>query len=212
MSKEILSPIRTDKAQDAAPEKLIREQLEYFGIDKGTELYDQFRPLLGNIYNSQTHIENIWSFATDYLLNADHKDKIALFNAKRFICFQLAKLLDTLQNPLRKEFRELRASETTQLAKGPYAMFDNIPAIFSSQPVIVKTATYIYSCIDWIRDAFQGKEFLHSIYSRLLNPTSISLANYIVELECGHEADKYMALNFNSGFHLDEFIGFKIFI
>ena len=214
MSKEILSPIRTDKAQDAAPEKLIREQLEYFGIDKGTELYDQFRPLLGNIYNSQTHIENIWSFATDYLLNADHKDKIALFNAKRFICFQLAKLLDTLQNPLRKEFRELRASETTQLAKGPYAMFDNIPAIFSSQPVIVKTATYIYSCIDWIRDAFQGKEFLHSIYSRLLNPTSISLANYIVELECGHEADKYMALNFNSGMSaidatLSHLLGYK---
>ena len=37
------------------------------------------------------------------------------------------------------------------------------------------------------------------IYSRLLNPTSVSLANYIVDLEAGPYAREYFAWNFNSG-------------
>ena len=193
--KHPLSPIRSDDLDFYDRDALITEQLNYFGIKKGTEVYYRLTPFLNNIYASEHDIENIWEFARDFLVHCDQKDKISFFNAKKFICFQLAKLLDNLQNPLRKAYRELGHSDATKLAKGPYSLIDNIPAIFSSQPVITKTATYIYSCIDWIRDAFQGKEFLHSIYSRLLNPTSITLANYIVELECGKEADKYMALN-----------------
>jgi len=65
--------------------------------------------------------------------------------------------------------------------------------------VLVRTATYIYACTEWVDDAFQGKEALHEIYSRLLNPTSISLANYIVDLEAGPWASEYLAWNFNSG-------------
>jgi len=60
--------------------------------------------------------------------------------------------------------------------QGPYAVFDNVTAIFSANPVIARTATYIYACAEWIEDAFQGKEVLLEIYSRLLNPTSISQA------------------------------------
>ena len=37
------------------------------------------------------------------------------------------------------------------------------------------------------------------IYSRLLNPTSISLANHIVDIEAGPYAGEYLAWNFNSG-------------
>ena len=48
-------------------------------------------------------------------------------------------------------------------------------------------------------EAFQGKEFLEQIYSRLLNPTSLSLANYIVDLEAGPYARDYLAWNFGSG-------------
>ncbi|MFO0491894.1 MAG: PLP-dependent transferase, partial [bacterium] len=33
----------------------------------------------------------------------------------------------------------------------------------------------------------------------LLSPTSISLANHIVDIECGPESHEYFALNFNSG-------------
>jgi len=57
----------------------------------------------------------------------------------------------------------------------------------------------VYACTEWIEDAFKGKELLHEIYSRLLNPTSICLANHIVHLEAGAEAAAYFAWNFNSG-------------
>lgn len=40
---------------------------------------------------------------------------------------------------------------------------------------------------------------LLEIYSRLLNPTSIALANHIVDFEAGPYAGEYLAWNFNSG-------------
>src|SRR5205814_3020010 len=95
--------------------------------------------------------------------------------------------------------QSLGHSTATVLAKGPYPTFDNVTAIFSANPVIARTATYIFACAQWIADAFQGREFLHEIYSRLLNPTSISLANHIVDIETGPMAPQYMAWNFNSG-------------
>ena len=72
-------------------------------------------------------------------------------------------------------------------------------ALFSATPVITRTATYIYACAEWIADAFRGKELMLEIYSRLLNPTSVCLANHIVDLEAGPYAGEYLAWNFNSG-------------
>src|SRR5204862_4409906 len=123
----------------------------------------------------------------------DRSDRIARFNAKKFLSFQLAKLLDTLQNPSRRSYQNLSYAPATLAAKGPYAVFDNVTAVFSANPVIARTATYIYACAEWIADAFQGKELLLEIYSRLLNPTSISLANHIVDLEAGSNAHEYLA-------------------
>src|SRR4030095_12075585 len=110
-----------------------------------------------------------------------------------------AKLLNTLQNPLRASYQSLVKDQTDRLAKGPYPIFDNVTAIFSSTPVITRTATYLYACTEWIDDAFQGKELLHEIYSRLMNPTSTCLANHVVDVECGALAGEYFAWNFNSG-------------
>ena len=129
----------------------------------------------------------------------DRKDRVAYFNAKKFLCFQIAKVLDTLQNPFRKSYQSLELSDASLSAKGPYPIFDNVTALFSASPVVVRTATYIYACTEWIDDAFRGKEFLHEIYSRLFNPTSIALANHIVDLEAGPCASEYLAFNFNSG-------------
>src|SRR5207237_9699527 len=66
-------------------------------------------------------------------------------------------------------------------------------------PVSARTGTYVYACAEWVAAAFEGKEFLEQIYSRLLNPTSLSLANYIVDLEAGPYARDYLAWNFDSG-------------
>jgi hypothetical protein len=128
----------------------------------------------------------------------DRGDRIAWFNAKRFVSFQLAKILDTLQNPLRATYQTLVDDTSRRGIKGPYPLFDNVTAIVSATPVITRTATYVYACTEWVEDAFQGKEFLHQIYSRLLNPTSICLANHIVDLEAGPESAEYFAWNFNS--------------
>jgi O-acetylhomoserine/O-acetylserine sulfhydrylase-like pyridoxal-dependent enzyme len=133
------------------------------------------------------------------LASLDQRDRVARFNAKRFLCFQLAKILDTLQNPLRKSYQSLLHEPTQAAAKGPYPIFDNVTALFSATPVIARTATYLYACTEWVEDAFKGREPLLEIYSRLLNPTSISLANHIVDLEAGPLAGEYLAWNFNSG-------------
>src|SRR5262249_17532997 len=90
-------------------------------------------------------------------------------------------------------------TQSSRLARGPYPVFDNLTALFSAKPVITRTATYIYACAEWVDDAFQGKELLLEVYSRLLNPTNVCLANHIVDVQAGPEAHHYFAWNFNSG-------------
>jgi O-acetylhomoserine (thiol)-lyase len=193
-----LSPKRnTSKASDLRG--LVEEQLEHFAIDPSTPFGQSVAGVAQNLYAASADVESLWKATLDELSSLDGGDRIARFNAKKFLSFQVAKLLDNLQNPSRSSYQSLGYSPATQLAKGPYPIFDNITAIFSATPVIARTATYIYACAEWIEDAFRGKELMLEIYSRLLNPTSISLANYIVDIEAGPHAAQYMAWNFNSG-------------
>ena len=152
-----------------------------------------------DIYQANIDLHHLWESSLTELSRLERQDRIAYFNAKKFLCFQLAKLLDTLQNPFRKTYQSIIPEQSSRMSKGPYPIFDNVTAVFSATPVITRTATYLYACTEWIDDAFQGKESLLEVYSRLLNPTSISLANHIVDLECGPLSSEYMAWNFNSG-------------
>jgi O-acetylhomoserine (thiol)-lyase len=193
-----LSPRRkTTQATDVAG--LVAEQLTHFGLDARTPVGEVLARCATRLYETEGDLEQLWRLTMETIDGLDRSDRIAYFNAKKFLSFQLAKLLDTLQNPFRRSYQALGFSPTTLSAKGPYAVFDNVTAIFSANPVIARTATYIYACAEWIEDAFQGKELLLEIYSRLLNPTSISLANHIVDLEAGPNARQYLAWNFNSG-------------
>jgi O-acetylhomoserine/O-acetylserine sulfhydrylase-like pyridoxal-dependent enzyme len=195
---KILSP-RRKTTQATTLHELALEQLAHFNIDPKSAVGQPLLSLAERLYASHGDVMDLWEATTVALSRLPREDRLALFNAKKFLSFQLAKLLDTLQNPSRKTHQSLHYSNTTTLAKGPYPIFDNVTAIFSANPVITRTATYLYACSEWIDDAFQGKEFLHEIYSRLMNPTSISLANHIVDVECGPLAGEYMAWNFNSG-------------
>lgn len=193
-----LSPRRkTTQATDSVG--LVAEQLTHFGIDASTPFGTTLAQCAQRIYECQADLEQLWRLTIDTIDSLDRSDRIAYFNAKKFLSFQLAKLLDTLQNPARRSYQAFQYSPATLSAKGPYAVFDNVTAIFSATPVIARTATYIYACAEWIEDAFQGKELMLEIYSRLLNPTSISLANHIVDLEAGPYTRQYLAWNFNSG-------------
>src|SRR5690348_12818165 len=193
-----LSPRRSTSTATNV-EELVAEQLAHYSIDPKTELGGALGRLAQHIYLANIELHQLWDLTTRELASLDRRDRIAWFNAKKFLCFQLAKLLDTLQNPLRHAYQSLVENQGGLLAKGPYPIFDNVTAIFSATPVIARTATYLYACTEWIDDAFQGREPLLEVYSRLLNPTAISLANHIVDIECGPLAGEYMAWNFNSG-------------
>ena len=197
-SARVLSPRRkTTEATTTA--ELAQEQLAHFHIDPASPVGAPLLRLAERLYHATDDLTELWEVTLRELGRLPRGDRIALFNAKKFVAFQLAKLLDNLQNPTRAVHQSLGHSTATTLAKGPYPTFDNVAAIFSANPVITRTATYIFACTEWIDDAFQGREFLHEIYSRLLNPTSISLANHIVDLEAGPHAADYLAWNFNSG-------------
>ncbi len=192
-----LSPLRHTTAASTARD-LAREQLQHFSIDPESGNGRSLLALVEQLYGANEAAHELWQRSMAALEDMDRQDRIAWFNAKRFVCFQLAKILDTLQNPLRRTFQSL-GNGGSETARGPYPLFDNVTAIFSATPVITRTATYLYACTEWVEDAFRGKELLHEIYSRLLNPTSICLANHIVDVECGDLANEYFAWNFNSG-------------
>jgi cystathionine beta-lyase/cystathionine gamma-synthase len=194
----LLSPRRKTTAATSLA-GLAREQLEHFHVDPASPVGRPLAALAEKLYGAHGDLQALWDATLRELARLPRADRLALFNAKKFVAFQLAKLLDNLQNPTRRTHQSLAYSPGTLLAKGPYPTFDNVTALFSANPVITRTATYIYACTEWIDDAFQGREFLHEIYSRLLNPTSISLANHIVDLEAGPLAGEYLAWNFNSG-------------
>jgi O-acetylhomoserine/O-acetylserine sulfhydrylase-like pyridoxal-dependent enzyme len=193
-----LSPLRKTTAAQSV-EALVREQLAHFSLDPASELGRELAEVATHVYRANQAMHGLWDATVARLAALERRDRIAYFNAKRFLCFQLAKLLDTLQNPMRKTWQSLALDRGHAAQRGPYATFDNVTAIFSSTPVITRTATYLYACTEWIDDAFQGKELLHEIYSRLMNPTSTCLANYIVDVEAGPLAGEYFAWNFNSG-------------
>jgi O-acetylhomoserine/O-acetylserine sulfhydrylase-like pyridoxal-dependent enzyme len=193
-----LSPRRnTTEAKNV--DQLVAEQLVHFGINPATDHGRALASIAHRLYQAGADAEALWRLTQQSIGSLDRSDRIAYFNAKKFLSFQTAKLLDMLQNPFRCSYQALKLKYSTQSAKGPYAVFDNVTAIFSATPVIARTATYVYACAEWIEDAFQGKELLLEIYSRLLNPTSVSLANFIVDLEAGPYATEYFAWNFNSG-------------
>ena len=193
-----LSPKRKS-SELADVDALVAEQLAHYQIDPDSEFGKALARVVAHLYACSVDLDRLWRITIETIDSLDRSDRVAYFNAKKFLAFQIAKLLDTLQNPLRRTYQSLGYSLSTQSAKGPYALFDNVSAIFSATPVIARTATYVYACAEWVADAFAGKEFLEQVYSRLLNPTSLSLANYIVDLEAGPHARDYLAWNFNSG-------------
>ncbi len=193
-----LSP-RRNTTQCESLDELVEQQQRHFGINPDSEFGETLGRIARRMYECQEDVERLWKITLDSINQLHQTEKIQRFNAKRFLAFQLAKILDTLQNPSRASYQALGYSSETCAAKGPYPVFDNITAIFSATPVITRTATYIYACAEWIEDAFNGRELMLEIYSRLLNPTSICLANHIIDLEAGPFANQYMAWNFNSG-------------
>ena len=139
-----LSPRRNSTTATSVQE-LVAEQLAHFGIQPSTDFGRTLSTVTERLYLSHVDIQTLWDDTLRTIHTLDRSDRIAHFNAKKFLSFQLAKLLDTVQNPSRSSYQSLGYNDVTQATKGPYAVFDNVTAIFSATPVIARTATYIYA-------------------------------------------------------------------
>src|SRR3954462_1793110 len=85
-----LSPRRaTSKAKDL--KGLVAEQLAHFSIDPKTELGRTLSKLATQIYGANIELHHLWELTTRELSALDRRDRIAVFDAKKFLCFQLAK-------------------------------------------------------------------------------------------------------------------------
>ncbi len=192
-----LSPVRNSSTASNSIE-LAEEQLKHFGIEANSGFGRSLLTASEKLYQASDAITQLETL-TEALSSLPNMDRISRFNAKKFLCFQLAKLIDMLQPSMKATYQSLDMGVSSRAAKGDYPLFANVGALFSATPAVVKTATYLYACTEWVEDAFTGRESTHPIYSRLLNPTSIALANTVTSLEAGEYASEYMTWNFNSG-------------
>lgn len=193
-----ISPLRhSTGASDISG--LVREQLAHFGVDPEGPYGHRLALIAAHLYAGHADLRELYELGVRELASLPREDRVQRFAAQKFLSYQLAKMLDTLQQHSRKTYQSVINDPSNRSRKGPYPVFDNVTALFSAQPVITRTATYIYACAEWVEDAFQGKELMLEIYSRLLNPTNVALANHIVDVEAGSLAGEYFAWNFNSG-------------
>ena len=103
-----LSPLRNSSTATTTGD-LVAEQLLHFGIDPGSAGGQALARLVSQLGAANCAAHELWEITTQTLSGLDRADRIAWFNAKRFACFQLAKVLDTLQNPLRATYQSLLA-------------------------------------------------------------------------------------------------------
>jgi hypothetical protein len=113
-----LSPRRNTTSATDIP-ALVDEQLRHFSIDPGTDFGKRLAALAGSLYTTNLAVHDLWAVTLRELASLDQRDRIARFNAKRFLCFQLAKILDTLTNPLRKSYQSLLHDPNQSATKVP---------------------------------------------------------------------------------------------
>src|SRR5262245_60143577 len=101
-----LSPLRNSTRATAVPD-LVAEQLRHFSIDPDSPYGRALSRLTSSLYEANLAVHDLLAITVDTLGGLDRKDRIAWFNAKRFASFQLAKVLDTLQNPMRSTYQSL---------------------------------------------------------------------------------------------------------
>src|SRR6267378_4400380 len=78
-----LSPRRsTSTATDL--DGLVAEQLAHFSIDPKTELGASLGRLAAHTYHANIELHQLWDLTTRELAGLERRDRIALFNAKKF--------------------------------------------------------------------------------------------------------------------------------
>ncbi len=101
-----LSPLRNSTGAASVGE-LVEEQLRHFAIDPDSDYGRALSQLTASLYGANAATHDLVAATGAALAQLDRKDRVAWFNAKRFACFQLAKVLDNLQGPMRRTYQSL---------------------------------------------------------------------------------------------------------
>ena len=101
-----LSP-RRNSTQAADIPALVAEQLAHFGIAAATPFGQKLARVATRLYEAHDDLDELWKVTLQTVDSLDRSDRVAYFNAKKFLSFQLAKLLDDLQNPSRRSYQSL---------------------------------------------------------------------------------------------------------
>jgi hypothetical protein len=128
---ETQSPRRRTTVESAAV-AVVAELLALFNIDADYPYGHALGRVVSRLYECSADLDRLWRITFETIDSLDRSDKVAYFTAKKFLSFQIAKLLDNLQNPQRRTYQSLGYGLGTQAATGPYALFDNVSAIFSA--------------------------------------------------------------------------------
>ena len=126
-SAKKLSPKRNSTEAENI-QALAAEQLAHFSIDAGSNLGQSLLNCIERVYQCHGDVELMWQEAQASMHALEHDEQAALFNAKKFLSFQFAKVLDTLQNPFRRSYQSLGYSQSSLSAKSAYPVFDNVNA------------------------------------------------------------------------------------
>ena len=105
-----LSPLRNSTAAADVPQ-LVAEQLAHFGIDGASDFGRTLAHIAERLYESTGDVDRLWQLTLENIGTLDRSDRIAYFNAKKFLSFQFAKVLDMLQAP---RGAAIRASTTAR--------------------------------------------------------------------------------------------------
>src|SRR3954447_9554777 len=84
-----LSP-RRNSTQAATVDQLVDEQLRHFGIDPASEFGNNLARDARHVDESGDELAELWRITAETVQSLDRSDRIAYFNAKKFLSFQLA--------------------------------------------------------------------------------------------------------------------------
>jgi hypothetical protein len=91
--------------------------LAHFGIEKECEYGQALFNTAQHLYYTQANMQQLWQITSDTLEGLSKENKVTYFNAKKFLSFQIAKILDTLQNPFRATYQSLSKQSGSQVSK-----------------------------------------------------------------------------------------------
>ena len=82
-----LSPRRnTTGARDI--DALVDEQLRHFAIDPKSDYGRRLGTLAAHLYSANVAAHELWQLGLRELAGLEQRDRVARFNAKRFLCYQ----------------------------------------------------------------------------------------------------------------------------